>query len=268
MTSGDNDSTARYATIHRVDKRQDSSTESWERIADEWVAHADTNDYRNDFLMPLTLGMLGDVHGRKVLDLGCGEGGYARELARRGAEVVGVDGSERLVEVARQRARVAKLNIDLVCANASHMPQISSDAFDLVLAAMSLMDVEDYSGAIAEAHRVLRRRGELLMSITHPCFMAPVSQWIKDDTGEAKFFAVDRYFDRSAWEERITPRFSHPVLRRHRPLEDYIRAPLNAGFALREFHEPTASDDDLKRSVRFWKLKRIPYFLFMRWAKA
>ncbi len=245
----------------------DSSTESWESIADEWVAHADTNDYRNALLMPLTLGILGDVRGRSVLDIGCGEGGYARELARRGATVVGIDGSERLIEVARQRAAAANIHVAFVCANAKHMANIGSDAFDVVLAAMSLMDVEDYSGAIAEAYRVLRHGGDLLMSITHPCFTAPVSMWIKDDAGQAKFFAVDRYVERSNWEDRIARSFSRPVVRRHRPLEDYIAAPLEAGFALREFREPSASDEDLKKSARFWKLKRIPYFLLMRWAK-
>ena len=79
----------------------DSSTRSWESIADDWVTHADTNDYRNDFLMPHTFRLLGDVRLRRVLDLGCGEGGYSRELARRGAKVTGVDGSARLIEVAR-----------------------------------------------------------------------------------------------------------------------------------------------------------------------
>jgi len=226
------------------------------------------HDYRNDFLMPLTLRMLGDVRGRDILDLGCGDGGYARELARGGAAVVGVDGSERLIELARQRALAANLDLKFVCANASHMSEISSNAFDLVLASMSLMDVEDYVGAIAETRRVLQHGGELFMSITHPCFMAPVSGWMKDNTGRAKFFAVDQYFERCAWEDRMTPKFSHPVIRRHRPLEDYMAAPLNAGFVLREFHEPSASDDDLKKSARFWKLKRIPYFLFMRWTKS
>ena len=41
----------------------DSSTRSWQGIADEWVAHADTNDYRNHFLMPNMLAMVGDVAG-------------------------------------------------------------------------------------------------------------------------------------------------------------------------------------------------------------
>jgi hypothetical protein len=39
--------------------RDDSSTRSWEAVAEDWVAHADQNDYRNDFLMPLTLELLG-----------------------------------------------------------------------------------------------------------------------------------------------------------------------------------------------------------------
>src|SRR5438876_2904715 len=124
-----------YVTIPSVKKRTDSSTESWERIADDWVVHADANDYRNEFLMPLTFQLLGEnVRGQKILDLGCGDGGYTRELARRGATVIGLDGSERLVEVARQRAMANGLDIRFVRANASHLEEISSGAFDLVLA--------------------------------------------------------------------------------------------------------------------------------------
>ena len=247
--------------------QDDSSTHSWQSIADEWVAHADTNDYRNDFLMPTMLAMAGDVGGLRVLDLGCGEGGYGRELARRGAEVLGVDGSPRLLEVARERAASANVAVDLLCANANHLDGIADTSFDRVLASMSLMDVEDYPGAIREVARVLRPNGELLMSITHPCFQARVSRWIKDERGQPKYFAVDHYFDRIAWEEYMAAEFTKPVLRRHRPLQDYMAAPLAEGLALREFREPVPSDEDLKKSHRFWKLKRIPYFLFMRWVK-
>ena len=248
-------------------KRDDSSTRSWEAVAEDWVAHADTNDYRNCFLLPRMLQMIGDVGGRRALDLGCGEGGYSRELARRGAQVMGVDGSARLVEVARDRALAENLDISYVCANASALDSIAPASFDLVLAAMSLMDVEDYAGAIRETHRVLISGGELLMSITHPCFSAPVSEWVRDGAGRPRFFAVDRYFERLAWEDLITPAFRSPVIRRHRPLEDYIAAPLHVGFVLREFREPSVTEQDLKKSARFAYLTRIPYFLFMRWQK-
>lgn len=128
----------------------DSSTRSWESIADDWVTHADTNDYRNDFLMPNTFRLLGDVHGRRVLDLGCGEGGYSRELARRGAKVTGVDGSARLIEVAHERAGSAEVSVDLLCRNANALDGVAAGSFELVLASMSLMDVEDCEGAVRE----------------------------------------------------------------------------------------------------------------------
>ena len=88
---------------------------------------------------------------------------------------------------------------------------------------MVLMNVEDYAGAIREAHRVLAPGGAICMSITHPCFSAPVSDWVGGKGTRARHFAVDRYFERIAWEDRIAPTFRTPTLRRHRPLEDYMQ---------------------------------------------
>ena len=257
----------RYMQAHTSPYLEDSSTRSWDAIAEDWVAHADKNDYRIHYLMPRMLAMLGNVAGKRILDLGCGEGGYARELNRRGANVMGVDGSERLIKIARQRADAEGVNVPFVHANASALNGIESGWFDMVVASMSLMDVENYEGAIAEVCRVLRGGGELVMSITHPCFSAPVSEWIRDRDGGLQAFAVDRYFERAAWETMITPAFGAPVIRRHRPLEDYMHAPLECGLRLCEFREPGVTAGELQYSRRFRKLARIPYFLFMRWQK-
>ncbi|HJZ76918.1 MAG TPA: class I SAM-dependent methyltransferase [Vicinamibacterales bacterium] len=245
----------------------DTSTRSWDEIADDWVAHADSNDYRNQYLMPRLLSMLGEVAGKTMLDLGCGEGAYARELWRRGARVTAVDGSARLIQVARERAAAEGVVVRFVHANANALHDLDSARFDVVVAAMSLMDVEDYRGAIVEVQRVLRSGGELVMSMTHPCFSAPVSRWIRGGDGSLEVFAVDRYFERLAWNEKITPAFHAPVVRRHRPLEDYMAAPLECGLRLRAFREPSATSEELQLSRRFRKLVRIPYFLFMRWIK-
>jgi ubiquinone/menaquinone biosynthesis C-methylase UbiE len=138
----------------------DTSTRSWNGIADDWVVHADSNDYRNHYLMPRMLAMLGQVAGKAILDVGCGEGGYARELGRRGAHVTAIDGSARLIEVARQRAHAEGVFVRFVHANANALHEVESSGFDLVVAPMSLMDVEDYRGAIGEVQRVLRSHGE------------------------------------------------------------------------------------------------------------
>jgi len=247
--------------------RDDSSTRSWDAVADDWVAHADENDYRNYFLMPLTLELLGEVRGVRILDVGCGEGGHTRELAARGARVVGVDGSPELVAVAKRRAAKAGHKIEYVCANASSLEPIQPESFDSVLASMVLMDVEDYQGAVEQVWRVLLPGGTLLMSITHPCFSAPTSEWVRAESGEPRYFAVDRYFERSAWDDFITARFRRPVLRRHQPLQDFVRPLLERGFLLRDFREPSATPEHLRRSERLRHLTRIPYFLFMSWQK-
>jgi len=249
---------------------EDSSTRSWNAIGESWVLHADKNDYRNFFLMPRMMEMLGDVSGRRILDLGCGEGGYSRQLKRRGANLIGVDGSETLVRIARERAAAEKLEIPFICANANALDTIANDSCDLVVAAMSLMDVEDYAGAVREIRRVLCTGGSLLMSITHPCFTARTAEWERhpDDRHELLFFKVDHYFDREVWEEKITGAFSAPVLRRHRPLQDYIQVLLREEFLLRDFCEAEPTADELSKSDRFRKLTRIPYFLFMNWEKS
>lgn len=247
---------------------EDSSTRSWNQIAEEWVSHADANDYRNVFLIPHTFALLGDVAGKKVLDVGCGEGGYSRVLASKGADVTGIDGSERLIEIAERRAEKENLSIDFQIMNANSLSQIENQSFDVILAAMSLMDVEDYAGAAAEIYRVLRIGGELLMSITHPCFSGRGSRWWKNGDGVIDHYAIDRYGIRETWEEFITDRFGKPVLFKHMPLEDFVSPLLELGFRLVLFQEPKATADQIQQSERLARLNRVPLFLFMKWAKA
>jgi 2-polyprenyl-3-methyl-5-hydroxy-6-metoxy-1,4-benzoquinol methylase len=245
----------------------DSSTRSWDNAADAWIDHADTSEYQKRFLQPRMLALAGDVTGRRVLDLGCGEGAYARELARRGALVTGIDGSSRLIDAARRRTADAGLAVDYHCRNANALEDIEAGAFDLIVSSMVMMNVEDYRGAIREAHRVLVPGGGICISITHPCFSAPVSDWVGGKGRRPQHFAVDRYFERIAWEDRISPSFGTPTLRRHRPLEDYMKGALDAGFLLREFQEPMATEAEIRAAAKFLPMTRVPYFLFMRWQK-
>ena len=94
--------------------KKDRSTESWgnAEMSDEWIQMSQNNPHRIHFIMPFTFKQLGDVSGKVILDLGCGEGGYSRELARKGAIVTAVDCAENVIKYCETRAHEEKLQID------------------------------------------------------------------------------------------------------------------------------------------------------------
>ncbi len=91
--------------------KQDSSTIAWNAMGDEWFELAQSGEARNCFIMPKMLEFMGDVNGKRILDLGCGEGGYSRELTKRGAELVAVDCSKKAIEYS---VKLAKLSLKLL----------------------------------------------------------------------------------------------------------------------------------------------------------
>lgn len=247
--------------------KKDSSTKSWELIAQDWAKFSETNDYRNFFLIPHTMELIGDVEGKAILDLGCGEGGYARILSQKGARVTAVDGAPQLIKVAKEKAKSEGLSITYLVRNAKSLDGINDDFFDIVLAAMSLMDVEDYENAIAEVWRVLKPGGELLMSISHPCFTGRDTGWKKDRSGRL-FFTANNYFDKTPWEDFVNPKkFKHKVIFRHRPLHEIINPFLSRGFKMMKLYEPVPTSEQMKQSHRLPRLTRIPMFLFIKWRK-
>ena len=64
--------------LSSIEINHDSSTRAWNTLGKEWFELAQTGESRVHFIMPYTLAKLGDVAGKKILDLGCGEGGYSR----------------------------------------------------------------------------------------------------------------------------------------------------------------------------------------------
>lgn len=103
----------------------------------------------------------GDLHGVRVLDVGCGGGYLTEALAAAGATVSGVDLSSSTIEAARRHAAAAGQTIDYRAADATALP-FSDGAFDVVLSSDFLEHVSDRLDAvIAEQVRVLRAGGVL-----------------------------------------------------------------------------------------------------------
>ena len=77
----------------------------WDGLMGEaWVRNAELINAHGEAFGLAAMDRLGDVDGKRVLDVGCGTGATTRELYRRGAEVLGIDLSERMTAYARQQA--------------------------------------------------------------------------------------------------------------------------------------------------------------------
>jgi SAM-dependent methyltransferase len=114
-----------------------------------------------------TLGALGDVTGKRVLELGCGAGQWSRALAAEGAVVVGLDLSEAQLAAARQAMRVTRY--PLVQGAAQQLPFVPA-SFDVVFCDHGGLSWAPPHLAIPEAARVLRRSGRLVFNVTSPWF--------------------------------------------------------------------------------------------------
>jgi ubiquinone/menaquinone biosynthesis C-methylase UbiE len=147
---------ANLAEFGRIDQTGDAAP--FIRFLDEASAEASFQAYKRRLLELL------DVQpGRRVLDVGCGPGDDAREMARivgpRG-RVVGVDNSQAMVAEARRRTEESGLPVEFQVADALALP-FAADAFDACRADRSLMHVPDPRRALAEMARVLRPGGRL-----------------------------------------------------------------------------------------------------------
>jgi SAM-dependent methyltransferase len=100
---------------------------------------------------------LGDVSGRRILDMATGTGRAALALAKRGAIVTGVDASREMLSVARTRAADAGLPIEFAEGDA-HALAFPDRAFDAVVCLRMLMHVPDWRTALSELCRVTAHR--------------------------------------------------------------------------------------------------------------
>ncbi|CAM5674698.1 SAM-dependent methyltransferase [Streptomyces canarius] len=111
---------------------------------------------------------LGDVTGKRVLELGCGAGQWSRALAAEGATVVGLDLSEALLAAAAREMGAARYPL---VQGAAVLP-FAADSFDLVFCDFGGLSWAPPHLAVPQAARVLRRGGRLVFNVASPWFEA------------------------------------------------------------------------------------------------
>ena len=187
----------------------------------------------NEFIdMPAVLSLVPDqLTGLRVLDAGCGSGIYSAILARRGASVLGIDASRKMIEIA---AGESPDNCDLSYSVGDIAAMNVSDAaFDLVMCNYVMENIGDIAGVFAEFHRVMKPGGSCIVSISHPLRAQAIREQGADDR---EVWTLRDYFDRGERKSDFGGGMVVPKYKR--PLEDYTEAIAAASLLIRRLLEP------------------------------
>jgi SAM-dependent methyltransferase len=227
-----------------------------ERFGEEWGAAFEHADF---------VALLPNPSGLRVLDLGCGAGQLSLYLAHHGAaEVVGVDVSETMLELARSERAGDRITYIRESMESLRLPQ---GRFDLVVSSLAFHYVEDYASLMGRIAAWLTPGGHLVYSTEHPVFTARASDdgWVRNPSGDPQAWAIDRYAIEGRREEHW---FRPGVVKFHRTVSTLLTGLLDAGLSIERVVEPSPTDAALKDHPNWeYELKR-PTFLLIRAGKS
>jgi len=176
--------------------------------------------------------LLGDVRGRRVLEVGAGSAMCSRWLVGQGARPVAFDLSAGMLRHARSGAERTGIELPLVQAEAEYLP-FTDGCFDVAFTAFGAVPfVADSARVMREVARVLRPGGRWVFATNHP------TRWaFPDDPGPGGLTVTMSYFDRRPYVEYAddgTPTY----VEHHRTIGDRVREIVAAGFRLVDLVEP------------------------------
>jgi SAM-dependent methyltransferase len=223
----------------------------YEAMAEAYAASVDEAPYNAYYERPAVVSLLPPLEGLNIFDAGCGSGWYAAYLVDRGARVMAVDSSPKMVSFTRQRLRK---RADVRLADLGQPLEFAADnSFDLVLCPLVMHYLKDWEAVFTEFGRILKPGGRLIFSTHHP-------------TMDYQLFKVDSYFDTVLVEDEWRV---GKVRFYRRPLTAMIDALALTGFWIERILEPQPSE--AFRDVDpegYQKLKTQPWFIVIRALRA
>jgi 2-polyprenyl-3-methyl-5-hydroxy-6-metoxy-1,4-benzoquinol methylase len=220
--------------------------QSWNRIAEpyqrQWNRRADVVQYGPYIPDESQLRLLGDVRGKRVLDLGCGGGQAAIALSLAGAECLGVDISDVQVEYARKLASEYAVSPEFHCSEmAEFLARQEVAIYDIVLSILAVPYVEDQKSLFRSIRRVVKSGGRFIFVTNHP--LNDITR-----TEEGKTVVRRSYFDTGreewVWEDRHTD-VKATLVTYYRTLGETDGDLADAGFVVERLLEPEAIADNV-----------------------
>lgn len=218
--------------MKRIDMRA-----AWNQAAPDYqrrrVSATDSAHYGPWAPLEDELQLLGDVRGRRILEIGCGGGQCSIAFAKQGAIVAGLDLSDAQLDHARTLATAEEVAVEFVQGAAEDLHHFADGAWDIVFSVYAFQYVADMPRCLAECARVLRPEGRLVFSLDHPfrdCFFDAAER-------ELTLYPARSYFDASpmTWRFADSGVWMHSY---HHTLAAWIEMLTAAGFRLLRLLEP------------------------------
>lgn len=236
----------------------------------------DGSDYHKEVILPGAMQLLAANAGERILDLGCGQGVFCRQLAAAGVRVTGVDLSSELIARARRYEIENPLNrhtstfIDYRVEDACALPaDLRTGSYDGAVSILSAGNMESIDGFFEGAAQAVKKGGRLVVVIMHPCFRIPrQSHWQYDEAKKLLYRRIDRYLSSLA-----IPIITHPGKRDssyttmfHRPLHEIAGSASRAGWMITALEEWTSNRRSVGARAKAENRAReeFPLFLALR----
>lgn len=173
----------------------DDIAAEWDKFSATYQARAalptDVARYGPDIPTEADLRLLGDLRGKRILELGCGGAQASIAFVRQGASAIGIDGSAEQLAFARALCEREEVRVELRQGDLADLAFLRPGSIDLVFSVYALLFVEDLNRVFRQVHRVLKPGAPLVFSLPHPAYFM-----IDEDSGAPP--RIERsYFDRS-----------------------------------------------------------------------
>ena len=218
-------------------------------------------NYNNLLEQPALKSLLPNLTDKSVLDMGCGAGEACLEYINRGAsKVIGIDLSEKMLELARRQANHEKIEY-------LHMDMCDiktiGQKFDVIVSSLAFHYVENFHELLSEIQGCLHDNGILLFSQEHPLTTAPFAgpEFTWNESGKVKHYNLDNYGNSGI---RSTEWMVEGVIKYHRTFSQIVNELIGAGFAIERMSEPLPDAQVLSLNPNMIKEFDKPSFLIIR----
>jgi ubiquinone/menaquinone biosynthesis C-methylase UbiE len=184
------------------------------------------------------LKLLGEVKGKKILEIGCGAGQAAISLAKKGAICTGIDISPNQIKFAKKNAEKEKVTVKFLELPFSSLNTLKSRKFNIVLAIMSLQYCVNMADLLKNVKNLLVKDGIFIFSIESPFYlvMDPRDLKIKES-----YFNVGLKRKREKWPDGSI----HYFMYYDRKISDIINLIIDSGLKIEKVLEPLDKEDNV-----------------------